>query len=109
MAEGVAEIPFERRLIGLEFALCQRYYQRITDFLVGGNTGAGGTVFTDVAYPTRMRAAPTAAYIGALVYSNASLGAVESTAIDKIRLRVVITAAGNGYSFGAILALDSEL
>ena len=106
---GTQATPFEHKLFGEEFTSCQRYHQRFSDFLVGGNSAGGAVVFTDIAYPTRMRAIPTAGYIGALTYVNASAGNVNSLAIDRIRMNVVITAAGYGYSTGAVLAIDAEL
>jgi hypothetical protein len=61
---GPVATPFERRPIGTELALCQRYYQH------GVGTGGGGTMYPPVAvttvqrrlwlqFPVIMRATPT--------------------------------------------------
>ena len=58
---GTVATPFERRPIGTELALCQRYYSILDKVVLarwaaGGSFGGGVTYFT---YPQTMRATPS--------------------------------------------------
>ena len=69
LEEGSVATPFERRPIGVELALCQRYYFN------GGNTWAGifstaTTARYSGAYPIPMRATPTVLAIAAPIATN---------------------------------------
>jgi hypothetical protein len=62
---GSVVTPFEQRPIGMELALCQRYYYRATASAVGsvfGNGWADGANIarTVISFPVTMRSAPTA-------------------------------------------------
>jgi hypothetical protein len=62
---GSVATPFERRPYGMELALCQRYYYRLTVSSVGNLFGNGFSETTSifnslVFFPVEMRAAPSA-------------------------------------------------
>jgi hypothetical protein len=59
---GPVATPFERRPIGTELALCQRYYWalgRNVSIGVATATGFGYSAYVPVQFPARMRVAPT--------------------------------------------------
>lgn len=59
---GSVATPFERRFIGQELRLCQRYYwQTDVNMIIGGTmlTGIAPSVYLAVHYPAEMRAVPT--------------------------------------------------
>ena len=62
LEQGTVATPFERRQIGQELALCQRYYWKLTGTTsMSGATvaGLGYTALSPVAFPVTMRSAPT--------------------------------------------------
>ena len=84
---GTVATPFEHRSYGQELALCQRYYYQpgssYTEQSYG--TGAGANTFTQIYFPTQMRANPTitAAWSGgvnAVGSAITALGAIGATA-----------------------------
>jgi hypothetical protein len=87
---GSNATPFERRLYGTEFMLCQRYYYRIssggvyTQFAIGTCTTSTGT-FVGMPLPVTMRATPTAIDTAAagnfLIFDGAANVAVTTLAI----------------------------
>jgi hypothetical protein len=71
---GSVATPFERRLIGTEMNLCQRYYQRYTTSSAGGitlssYTVSGNSFGTSLPFP-QMRAIPQGALIGTWTGAN---------------------------------------
>jgi hypothetical protein len=116
LERGPVATPFERRPIGVELALCQRYYCQLaeTDMLGGltqrryASTNAvyngGGATF-----PSEMRVAPNAEVVGTITYTNASNFSVNTTTKG---LRVNVTPAGAGvFAWGgaATHTFDAEL
>jgi hypothetical protein len=65
---GSVATPFERRPFGLEFMLCQRYYQTISQVPAVGSTSTVVQAFG--VYPTIMRAGPTVGATGNLNYQG---------------------------------------
>lgn len=63
--------PFEQRPIGVELALCQRYYQRIVD-PAGTGVNNGASQATRMTFPlkTQMRASPTSTISGTMNFWN---------------------------------------
>jgi hypothetical protein len=55
--------PFERRPIGTELALCQRYYQ-VIDGRAGGYIASGATITYRIPFRTLMRTTPTVVVTG---------------------------------------------
>jgi hypothetical protein len=115
---GSAASPFENRLIGTEFALCQRYYQQ--SLASGGNPafqldayGTSGTYpAINVPYQVAMRTLPTATVVGTWSFVNCTLYQFSASPNCALLLsqasgtgRVVINASttGTGYSFSAEL------
>jgi len=126
---GSVATPFEQRPIGLELALCQRYYYQIAgnsgteDFAVG--VYAGATDFRFIyKHPQRMRGTPTIAAVGTLsnfqaagaATFNASAYTTNVGGIDSFNGSFTVsgaTAGQAGYarstSTGAYLTVSAEL
>ena len=84
---GTVATPFERRSFGQELALCQRYFYKpsvsYTEQSYGGGVGAG--TFTQIYFPTQMRATPTitAAWssgVNAVASTISALGSIGASA-----------------------------
>ena len=107
---GTVATPFERRQIGQEVLLCQRYYQTLSDFLCGGHAvSASSTVYNDFTLPVVMRTTPTAAISGTVTYVNASSYAINAVSTNKCRLSIVSVSNQYFYGFGAALTFAAEL
>lgn len=96
--------PFEQRPIGVELALCQRYYQRVTS-TAGDQTFAAGMYLSTTQpigsynFPT-MRVAPTMTFSGS--YDTVTSGAaVSTTSIGAFNL-TTSTAQLGGTCSGAV-------
>jgi hypothetical protein len=116
--------PFEQRPIGVELALCQRYYQQITS-TVGDNSFCTGvlylsTLFLGALSWSQMRAAPVVAFSGSFNLVAAGLansctpGSGNITATScQISGTVTGYTAGNGGTMrmasGAFYSLNAEL
>ena len=122
---GSVATPFEHRSYGEELALCQRYYQVITE---GGRAMAYAHNSTDVmrsvSFPTQMRTAPTlvsASTLSAGVYdlSIANFRTVSAMALNGIygqttaaTIKYTVSGATAGTVFASynnIFAFDAEL
>jgi len=89
---GSVATPFERRPIGTELALCQRYFEVGTSSwfgYAGGGTGIGA----HVSYAATKRAVPTVATT-AFSYTNASGSTVDNNTIYGFIPYAVTTALG---------------
>jgi hypothetical protein len=125
---GTVATPFERRPIGLELGLCQRYYFR------GGNAWAGifnspTTARYSGAYPIPMRATPTVLAIAAPIATNPNVteaqtgsqttsfqapgagGLINATSASKIQFGGFVSAADGRASvlLNDCLSFSSEL
>ena len=72
---GSAATPFERRPIGTELALCQRYYWLTAQAISIGGTmvnGIGATTHNYIGFPVQMRAVPTASPVFSAGTGNAA-------------------------------------
>lgn len=67
---GSVATPFEQRSYGLEFALCQRYYQTILWLNSIVATGASQDTYTTVNFPVTMRIAPASVVKTAGTFTN---------------------------------------
>jgi len=67
---GPVATPFERRSIGQELALCQRYYQLVSAFIGGANAASVAAV--QAVFQTPMRATPTLGQTGVIQISDSS-------------------------------------
>lgn len=107
---GSNATPFERRPYGMELALCQRYYQTISDHLCGGHAVSGSvTIYNDFPLPVSMRTTPTGTVVGTVTYTNASAYAINSTTGNKCRISINSVTSGYAYGFGAALTFNAEL
>ena len=107
--------PFERRPIGTELALCQRYYTRLEWQFIGYGS-AGGNVRLLGFFKQEMRAAPTSIVVTQNPdYSNAS--AFTSTALaassTSVAQATVTVGATGQVSYGnttpALVTYSAEL
>ena len=126
---GSVATPFEHRPIGLELALCQRYYYQIggnastEDFAVGVFVSATDYRFV-VRHPQRMRVGPAVAALGTI--SNfqatatatyaASAFALNTSSVDSINASFTVAGATGGQGGYArsnnaanILTVNAEL
>jgi hypothetical protein len=115
---GPVATPFERRPIGTELALCQRYYYEPDDSnaLLGtgtrvyGHGGAQDTTYGSSAFPQTMRASPTVAYT---VSDSSNIDASSEVFVvcaDSVKLYV--NPSGNGVNMRitlSALSFSSEL
>ena len=96
---GPVATTFERRPIGTELALCQRYFQSYEGgtFRIDGNAPGAGISATGISFPfcVRMRAAPssTAAYS---TTTNINTGPFVNT--TEVGVRIAGTAGAAGYT-----------
>jgi hypothetical protein len=112
---GSVATPFERRPIGSELALCQRYYQKLGG--VSASIGAQGyagvsTTFSHTIGFAAMRAAPAAAFVGAWTNSNAGTPVI-FPGTQALMFQITPPGAGN-YSYyatdaTAFITLSAEL
>jgi hypothetical protein len=74
---GSVATPFEQRPIGMELALCQRYYYASADHAAffSGNVTSASTYFASTQFPVTMRAAPAT-----VVFTNSASTLFPSTA-----------------------------
>jgi hypothetical protein len=116
---GSVATPFERRLVGTELALCQRYYQRYVSttstsmFYAGGYNVAGANLLTNFWFPP-MRTTPTATQIGTWVTNNCGAPGIYPSSPASLYINAIITATGNANygptnAPGAGLDLSAEL
>jgi hypothetical protein len=91
---GSVATPFERRPYGTELMLCQRYFQPIKS-INGSSGGTTTTVYSNVQY-SEMRAAPTYAVTGALVFTEPSVASYTQSSGN-------VAVAGHSESVGAFL------
>ena len=104
---GPVATPFERRPIGTELGLCQRYYQEVDSFFAG----SGGPVASfDYRGPfaVPMRTTPTVTVSGA---GNTNTSGATMTAINSKtwRAAAILAVANVGYAFGSTGRFDAEL
>jgi hypothetical protein len=112
---GSVATPFERRPIGTELVLCQRYFQKLGGggAVIGAQGYAGAiTTFGHTIGFAAMRAAPTAAVVGNWTNSNA--GTVNTYPGTQSLLFQVNPPGVGGYSYyatdaTAFITLSAEL
>jgi hypothetical protein len=115
---GSTATDFERRPIGTELALCQRYYWRIDGYNAISAIGSGSVYSSTTTcriyskYPVSMRSYPTLSMAGSLVSSggnadnsvsaiSASNAGLESTLID-------FTTAAGTLGHGKVIYVSSS-
>ena len=86
LEEGSVATPFELRPIGTELALCQRYYQILTEIMNSGYTTAGTSqTFTGI-LPVKMRTTPAMSWTVATM-SGGTVTAVSAFGPDTFQLQ----------------------
>lgn len=102
---GSVATPFEQRPIGMELALCQRYYQLLLNGGIGTNNAA--TVISRVTWPlfVAMRSAPTIAFFsGSPAFfqgaNTANYSSIGSTYITTTTAQADINVTGGAATAG---------
>jgi hypothetical protein len=107
LEQGTQSTPFERRPIGLELSLCQRYYvQQQVEAQCPYN---GGLILYRINFPVAMRIAPTVSNIVAGTVSNASVSSDAGNITPAGFFFQIAVSANNGFVSGRINACNSEL
>jgi hypothetical protein len=101
---GPVATPFERRPIGQELALCQRYYW--TGLHAIYSQGAGTVNVMTISYPVTMRAAPTSSWAPSSAVNVAAFTVVNMTSFGA--RSTVTSGAGSADWLGSIF-LAAEL
>lgn len=94
LEEGGTATPFERRPIGGELVLCQRYAQPLSAKVNSVATAAAQSIGLTITFPVTMRAAPT---FSTSTLSNTNAGA---TTIDVIGIYTARFFAASGAAGG---------
>jgi hypothetical protein len=117
---GSVATPFERRPVGTELALCQRYYTKLggeasNDILIQGAMSTTVSVSATFALPVVMRSTPTGTKVG----TWATLAAVQPQIVRASRAMLTLNTTGTsasivGSSTGTVdtttyITLDAEL
>ena len=93
---GSTATEFERRPIGTELALCQRYFWKTTQIIVSdGHNGFGNSTYGYISNPTTMRASPTVS--SNFISLSAATGGVAHVGIHGFQTVVTPTAGGRYY------------
>ena len=105
---GSIATPFERRPVGHELALCQRYYQSINATGGGTSTAAAAAYGDFICFHTQMRATPTVSFSGGSV-ANLTSSVADNPSVNGARILNTATAAGQWNYIGRILTADAEI
>jgi len=100
---GPTATPFERRPIGTELAMCQRYYQKYTNSYQNGAFWTSPYLMYSTLLPVQMRAAPTA------TLSNLSSGTAGGHSVTATHIRYITVndhTTSDGYTFDFDLAIE---
>jgi hypothetical protein len=110
---GPVATPFERRPIGTELALCQRYYFTCSGDMGGGYAYKYSAVATvaffnnGFVYPVQMRDLPTFIWDSPIL-ENCALG-IHAVYEDGVTLRVIPSGTGSYRARGGVLSFNAEL
>ena len=115
---GSVATTFEQRPIGLELALCQRYYEVLQTaagaLMISGYAPAASTgIYQSFAWKVTKRVAPTVTVVGSWAVTNAGQPVIGTSDIHSFRLNATSIASGNVLCFdsggGSGVIGDSEL
>lgn len=106
---GSIATPFEHRPIGIELALCQRYFLAVSGLAVGGYALAGNTLLSTYTFPVTMRVAPTMAWVSFGTQLNATSPVFFGTTEVATGPAINSIAAGQAYIYGATATASAEL
>ena len=104
---GAVATPFERRPIGTELALCQRYYEAGIIATVAATTGLGYTPATSATFKVTKRATPTVFEASTLEVQNIDVATINNITTSGCKL-FYTTIYGNGYRT-SLLTASAEL
>lgn len=93
---GPVDTPFERRPIGTELVLCQRYYCETfgnARFSAVGNQNMETAIY----WPVQMRASPTITSSGG---TTVNVSQAQAASADRFGARFIITSSGSGDAYG---------
>jgi hypothetical protein len=110
LEQNLQPTPFEQRPIGVELALCQRYYQTF-DFTVSAPYASAGTqeMSYRTHYPVQMRVAPTMSTPSGMTELNISAKGTFRITKTSTETYAQANAAGQFYSVGGTYTGSSEL
>jgi len=100
LERGPAATTYERRMLGAELALCQRYCYVLAARAVGSLQTAGATVYVRVGFPVTLRAAPTISGGAGNVWDGIDAQVVDGFGVYAVNRNAVI---GSGITFSAEL------
>lgn len=109
---GSVATPFEQRPIGLELALCQRYYSIFEGQQTGYVWQANGSDGMRITYsfPVNMRSTPTQTLTGVNYGGTSSLVAVATLSNTNFCINLKSTGANtNVYATGIVITSSAEL
>jgi hypothetical protein len=108
---GAVATPFERRPIGTELALCQRYFQVLTALRLSGYTTVGNELAWPIAYNTAMRAYPEATSTDFTLNNVANGAQPFPTNMNAASggLRIISGGGGVTAAIDGTLTLEAEL
>jgi len=102
---GSVATPFERRPIGTELALCQRYY---CETRVHAQSPVAGALTVPVHFPVTMRATPTSTLVSAGSSSGADSPVITASSSLSARFQINATLNG-GFIVERQIAFSAEL
>jgi hypothetical protein len=103
---GSVATPFERRTIGTELALCQRYYHRT---MVHMQSPAASTMLTTVYFPVTMRATPTTSNVSAGSTGGGTTSVLISVRDTRTAYFQFNSSAATNYWLDRVDAYSAEL
>lgn len=108
---GTVGTPFERRPIGLETLLCQRYFEVDTTQLGGAypTGGAGASTVAQIVFKANKRIVPTMVQLPSSSSVNVSANSFLTVTPDGSGLSATIGAASGNYSLFLNWSASSEL
>jgi len=105
---GPVATPFERRPIGAELALCQRYYQHTIRAQIGGVTSSGIGLYSAVQLPVEMRIAPNVTQRSLSLVGSCTAINTPSPTANYIDFDASNTSGGSGIA-SAVYSASAEL
>jgi hypothetical protein len=108
LEQGSTATEFERRPIGTELALCQRYFY-IHQFSYQGYAASAGTAgTTSVPFKSSMRSIPITTLLNSPNYLNASSASIDNVNTESAR-PLATTGVGSWAVFQATFSFNSEV
>ncbi len=105
---GAYASAYERRAIGQELALCQRYYQQLGGRAAGvgeinviGYNGTGASIMASFVLPVEMRAAPTATKVGTWYAANCGQPSIGFATSQMFTMTSSVTSGPSGAQFAS--------